>query len=141
MKNSMNKRSLVATGVVVFLVYEAMDIVIHGLLLARAYDATSSVWRPEPIRWIMPIVAMIWSLMFTYIFGWIRHASGVSIGIRYGFCVGLLTTVPTAYVRYAILPIPHELALGWFVLGMIRITVCGIVLSVIYRPQISDSDQ
>ena len=55
-------------------------------------------------------------------------------GIRYGFCIGLFVMVPTAYNSYATLPIAHSLALTWFVYGMLQVILCGVVLSLVYKP-------
>ncbi|MEZ4762670.1 MAG: hypothetical protein R3C26_05515 [Calditrichia bacterium] len=35
------------TGIVVFLVWSALDFVIHVVILSDAYEATKDMWRPR----------------------------------------------------------------------------------------------
>ena len=32
------------------------------------------------------------------------------------------------------MPVPFSMALGWFFTGMIKVMICGAVLSLVYKP-------
>ena len=134
----MDRKNFLLSTAAVFVVYAILDFLVHGVLLADAYEATASVWRPETemmsMVWIMWLATLLWSFIFVYIFGWQWQGKGVGEGIRFGFCIGLFVVVPMAYSNYAVLPVPHSLALSWFVYGMVQVMVCGAILALVYRP-------
>ena len=133
----MDRKNFLIVAVAVFVVYSALDALIHGVLLADAWSA-SSVLRPDADMmsklWIMWLTGLLWSFIFVYLFHSVRQGQGVMEGVRYGFCIGLFIMVPTAYNSYASLPIAHSLALTWLAYGMLKVILCGVVLSLVYKP-------
>ena len=134
----MEKKNLLISGLVVFVVHQILDYFIHQVILAPTYEATAELWRPEDemlsLMWVMICVGLLWSFIFTYIFGWFHKGLGIMEGIQYGFCIGLFVMVPMAFNSYVVTPIPFSLALGWFGYGMVQVIICGAVLSLVYRP-------
>ena len=112
----MDRKTFLIAAVAVFVVYKALDALIHGVLLADAWTA-SGVLRPDADMmskmWIMWLTGLLWSFIFVYLFHSVRQGPGVMEGVRYGFCIGLFVMVPTAYNSYATLPIAHSLALAY----------------------------
>ena len=135
----MDKKNLIVSGLAVYVVHRLLDFLVHAVLLSGAYEATADVWRPEDemmsMSWIMFLTSLLWSFIFVHIFGRVRQGEGIVEGLRYGFCIGLFVAVPMAYNSYVVMPVPHSLALLWFVYGMLQIMICGAVLSLVYRPQ------
>ena len=43
----MTKRIVLAV-IAVFVLWQVLDFVIHGLILMKTYQATASLWRPRP---------------------------------------------------------------------------------------------
>ena len=133
----MDRKGFLISAVAVFVVYGVVNFLIHGVLLADAW-ATSSVVRPEADMmfkaWIIWLTGLLWSFIFVYFFHWVRQGPGVMEGVRYGFCIGLFVVVPAAYNSYATFPIPHSMALAWFVYGMLQVILCGVVVSLVYKP-------
>lgn len=134
----MNKKNLLLSGVVVFIAYQVLDFVTHEVLMRSGYDATAQVWRPQEemmsFMWIFIVVNLLWSFIFVYLFDQMNKGKGIQEGIKYGFCIGLFVVTPMAYNTYAVLPVPHSMALGWFVYGMIKVMACGAVLSLVHKP-------
>lgn len=134
----MNKKNLLLSGVVVFIAYQVLDFVTHEVLMKSGYDATEQVWRPQEemmsFMWIFIVVNLLWSFIFVYLFDQMNKGKGIQEGIKYGFCIGLFVVTPMACNTYAILPVPHSMALGWFVYGMIKVMACGAVLSLVHKP-------
>ena len=134
----MDKKNLLISGLVVFVVSQVLDFVSHGIALGPAYEATAQLWRPEAemtsMMWVMYVVGLLWAFIFVYIFGWARKGEGIMEGVQYGFCIGLFVVTPMAFNTYAVMPVPFSMALGWFFTGMIKVMICGAVLSLVYKP-------
>ena len=123
------------TALAVFIVHEVLGFIIHQVLLTPYYQETYSLWRmPEEINLgLIYLVALVWSLLFTYIFTKGYEGKGPMEGIRYGLLVGLLISVPAAFATYAVQPITLSLALAWFVYGTIQIVACGLTAALVYQ--------
>ncbi len=130
----MNKKFVLAVAAV-FVVHEVLGFIIHQVLLTPYYQETYSLWRmPEEINLgLIYLVALVWSLLFTYIFTKGYEGKGPMEGIRYGLLVGLLISVPAAFATYAVQPITLSLALAWFVYGTIQIVACGLAAALVYE--------
>ena len=134
----MDRKTFLIAAVAVFVVYQILNFLVYEVLLADAWTA-SDVLRPDADMmskmWIMWLTGLLWSFIFVYLFHSVRQGPGVMEGVRYGFCIGLFVMVPTAYNSYATLPIAHSLALTWFVYGMLQVILCGVVVSLVYKPE------
>ncbi|OHD64070.1 MAG: hypothetical protein A2176_08640 [Spirochaetes bacterium RBG_13_51_14] len=75
------------------------------------------------------------SILFTYIFTKGYENRGIMEGVRYGLIIGLLMDGIGSFGQYMVYPIPLTLALQWFVYGVIRFIILGIIVSLIYRPK------
>ncbi len=133
----MNKKNLLISGLVVFVAYQALDYVTHEVLMRPDYDATSQVWRPQEemmsLMWVIYLVGLLWSFIFVYLFDSMKRGEGIAEGIKYGFCIGLFVVTPMAYNSYVVMPVPYSMALGWFGYGMIKVMICGVVLSLVHK--------
>jgi uncharacterized membrane protein YagU involved in acid resistance len=131
----MNKKFWIAF-VVVFLVMNALNFVVHDLLLGPTYRAEPvvSLFRPEAqqMLWVHFVTAFVFSFFFTLIFSKGYEGKGIMEGLRYGVYVGFLVAVPMAYDMFAVLPIPYHLALGWFLYGLAQYTILGVVVAAMY---------
>ena len=138
----MNWKKWVVASVVVFVVYEILSFVINSLVLMGMYEKLQEVWRTEADMsskmWIMYVVALLWSFLFVYIFTKGYEAKGWMEGLRYGFWIGLFLNIPMAFNQFAVYPITFNLAIWWFVLGMIQVMICGIVAAAIYSEKTSE---
>jgi len=133
----MNVKRFVVAVIVVFIVFQIFDFIIHGIILAPTYETMKSVWRPDMMSkmWIMYITSFILSLLFVYIFTKGYEARGIGEGIRYGLLIGFFMNVVGAFNQYVIYPIPFSLALQWLIYGMIEFIICGIIAALIYKPK------
>ncbi len=120
--------------VVVFVAMEIMMILIHGVILKSAYEATQSVWRPDmtSLMWIYHVLAIIGAFFFTFVFSKGYEGKGISEGVRYGLYIGIWMSSGMAYGSYAMISIPYSLALQWFLYGVIEYIIYGILLAVVY---------
>lgn len=127
------------TCVVVWVVYQILSYLIHGMWLQGDYAATADLWRPmeemESKRWIMFVTSAVFSVIFSYIFVKGREGKGWMEGVRFGALIGLFVSLPMAYDTYTVMPIPYDLALKWFLSGMVASIVLGVVAALVYKPE------
>ena len=136
----MNKK-LWITFIVVFIVYFILDWLVNGVLLHSTYMAeeVAKIMRPEAeitsIMWIFVICDLFYTFFFTLIFSKGFENKGWMEGVRFGFYVGLMVSLPMAYGTYGTMPIPYTLALQWFLYGLVMNIVIGIVAALLYKPK------
>jgi hypothetical protein len=120
--------------VVVFLILEVLDMIIHGVILAPAYQALQNVWRPDMMQkmWVLHIVKLFVAFFFSFIFSKGYEGKGFGEGLRYGLYVGLMLSVPYAYGSYASFAIPYSIAFQWFAYALVEYIVAGIALASIF---------
>ena len=136
----MNKK-LWITFIVVFIVYFILDWLVNGVLLHSTYMAeeVAKIMRPEAEitsnMWIFVICDLFYTFFFTLIFSKGFENKGWMEGVRFGFYVGLMVSLPMAYGTYGTMPIPYTLALQWFLYGLVMNIVIGIVAALLYKPK------
>ena len=131
----MNIKRIIIASLGVFITFEVLEYVIHGMILMGTYESMSEIWRPdmESKMWIMNITALFFSFLFTIIFAKGYEDKGILEGVRYGVLIALLMNVIGMFNQYVVYPVPFSLTLQWFILGTIQIIICGIVASLLYR--------
>lgn len=132
----MNKKNFIFTSVVVFVVFQVINFVIHSLILMKAYQALEHVWRPDMMgkMWIIYATSLIFSFLFVFIFSRGYEGRGIAEGVRYGLVIGLLMNVMGMFNQYAVYPIPIGLTIQWFIYGVIQFIICGIVAAALFKP-------
>ncbi len=124
--------------VTVFIVTVLTNFLIHQVLLGGLYRSASmsALMRPEAEGqanlWIHFVTAAIASFFFTLIFSKGYEGKGIGEGVRFGFYVGMLMSIPMAYDTYAEMPIPYSLALQWFIYGVVQYVILGIVVAMVF---------
>jgi hypothetical protein len=136
----MNKK-LWVTFIVVFIVYFILDWLVNGVLLHSTYMAedVAKIMRPEAEvnsnMWMIVICDLVYTFFFTFIFSKGFENKGWMEGLRYGLYIGLMVSLPMAYITYAVQPIPYSLALQWFIYGTLQNIIIGIVAALLYKPK------
>lgn len=127
---------LILTVVLVYIVYQLLNFVIHSLILKDMYMATAAVWRSdmENVMWVMYLSDLIRIFLFVFIFIKGQENKGWMEGLRYGLLMGLLLSLGMSLNSYAILPIPFTLAIYWLVLSLVQMIICGIATALLYKP-------
>jgi len=131
----MNKKLWIGF-VVVFIVWNLLDLIIHSGILGAAYQSEEMmrVFRSDMMSkmWIFYVVSLFTSFFFTLIFSKWHKGKGIVEGVQYGVYMGLLMATPMAYSSYAMYPIPYSIALQWFIYGMIQYVILGIVVAMVF---------
>lgn len=128
------KKMLIAV-VAVFITLEVLDFLIHGVILMSTYMAMQNVWRTDMMAkmWVLHVVKIITAFFFVLIFSKGYEKKGIMEGLRYGFYVGMIISSGFAFGSYASFPIPHALALHWFILTLGEYLIAGVVVAQVYK--------
>jgi hypothetical protein len=134
----MNKKFLVA-WLVLFVLYMAGGIVVHGVLLNADYLATG-LMRPEAEAQSMMHLMILAHVLMAGAFTWI-YARGVENkpwlgqGLRFGLAVALLAVIPIYIIYYVVQPTPGALAVKQILFDTIMTLFLGVVVAFLYRGQ------
>jgi hypothetical protein len=133
----MNIKRLILAILAGWIVICATDFLIHDLWLGPVYEATKSIWRPETemhthICWMFFAQFLI---VATFVMVWAKGFTGSSMGtaVTFGLLMGVFQQT-WAIILFVVLPIPGELAVKWFIGGLVQAVLLGIVTSLVYKP-------
>ena len=106
-------------------------------MLSDTYQSLASIFRPEAemmdMMWIMTVGSALVMLLFCYIFTQGYQGKGVAEGVRYGALMGLFISIPVVD-QYVVYPLPGDLAVNWFLTGVIGFIISGAIFAAIYKP-------
>lgn len=132
----MNKRFWIGFAVV-YVVGNILGFLVHAVLLADTYASLAEVWRSEEqmmsLMWVMYLTALVYVFIFCFIYTKGHEGKGVMEGVRYGLLMGLFMSTPMAFDSYVTYPITFNLALTWFVTGIVQWMIAGAIFASIYR--------
>jgi hypothetical protein len=127
------KKIIIGT-VVVFVAMMAMSFIIDFLILGSTYESLKSLWRPdmESKMWIYYVIMIVGAFFFSFIFSKGYEGKGILEGVRYGLYIGIWMSMGMAYGTYAMIAIPHSLALQWFIYGVVQYVIYGVLLALVF---------
>ena len=130
----MLKRILLAT-VAIFVAWEVLDFVIHGLILREAYAANPALWRPmaDMKMGLMYLVGVVAAFCFAGVYGWLARPKSLNAALKYGLLVGIGTGVSMGYGSFAVMPIPYVMAFTWFAGTIVEALAAGVIAGLIIR--------
>jgi len=119
----------------VFLATQTFEGLVNFYVLEPIYSQWIHFWRPiaEVKFWMLPFTGMFFSFFFTFIFAKGYEKRGLGEGIRYGFYVAMMVSLPHAYGTYALMQIPYTVALQWFIFGALECVGAGMILAIVFK--------
>jgi len=128
----MGKRSVLAV-LAVFVASAILDFLIHGLILKGAYEASADLWRPmaEMKMGLIYFVLFVSTIVFVSIYTLFVEKKSVGTGLKYGLLYGIGAGIGMGYGTYAVMPVPYEMALTWFLGTVVEATVAGALVGLI----------
>ena len=130
--------------VVVFVVMNAYGYLVHEVGLSATYQSLASVFRPkaemDSMMWMMMAGGVVSLALFCHIFTLGYEGKGVMEGVRYGILIGIFASIPMSVDQYVIYPLTGELAVIWFVSGVVGFVIAGAVFAAIYKPSAASSE-
>lgn len=132
----MNWKKMMISTIVVYIVYEVLNFIIHGLILSSTYESLQHLWRPEmqQMMWIMYVSELLLAFFFVYIFAKGYEGKGLMEGVRYGLIIGGFMLVPGMLAQYTVYALPFSLVVYWLIFGFIQLVIIGIIVALIYKP-------
>jgi hypothetical protein len=130
----MGKKAILAV-ILVFVAWELMDFLIHGVILASAYETTAELWRPreEMNMVLMAFVVLVSAFVFVLIFDRFFAQKKMATALQYGFWFGVGAGVPMAYGTYSVMPLPYYMALTWFLGTLVEAVVGGVIVGLVVK--------
>jgi len=127
--------------VAIFISWSAMDFVIHQLILGDDYAATADMWRPmaEIKMELMYAVVAFTAFVFVYIYSRFFTDKSINAGLMFGILFGLCTGFSMGYGTYAVQPLPHDVALTWFIGTTVEGAVAGLLVGTIVKPVVDSA--
>lgn len=112
--------------------------VVHEIGLQEIYQSLAAAFRPqeemESLMWMMMVGGFFSMLLFCYIFTIGHEGKGVIEGVRYGALIGVFVSIISSVDSYVIYSLTGQLAVIWFITGVVGFVIAGAVFAAIYKP-------
>lgn len=129
-------KKFLGSTLAVFIATMAFDWYFHGLLMMPQYEMLAEKWRPmEKMEDFMVLCWLLHAIVagaLAYIFMQHFENRGWAEAVRFGVPVGLLIGALEAG-WYIILPVPSVLGIAWFIGGLLKGIIAGLVLVACHR--------
>jgi hypothetical protein len=137
----MNYRQIVLAATAATIVLLTYGFLVYGTLIAQDYNPYPGVYRSAqdskshmPLAFAGLFVAMLVATLM-YAKGY-EGGSGVAEGARFGLLVGIFVACVCVGTNYATLNIGSKLALEQAVATLVEWPLYGIVIGLLYRPDV-----
>jgi len=133
----MNIKRFFLAVLVFFIAFQAIDYVIHSIILIDTYESLQHLWRTDMSNymWVYYVSSVLLAFLFVYIFTRGYQGRGWMEGLRYGILVGLLMQGVGMLNQFFVYPIPGGLLVQWIIYGLVNYIICGILVALIYKPK------
>jgi len=132
----MNVKKLLIASVVVGVVFNVLDFVVHGQLLAPTYAKLTGLFRTDmPVPYLV-IGDFVGALVFVWVYDKIRGSfgPGPSGGAIYGLYAGVLVNFPTwIFLNLLFVGFPYTLSWVWTIYGIVSSVIAGAVAAAMYK--------
>ncbi|RMF55358.1 MAG: hypothetical protein D6748_15250 [Calditrichaeota bacterium] len=130
----MFKKLLLAT-IAIFVAWEILDFVIHGVILQSTYASQPELWRSqEDMKMgLMVFVVLVSALCFAYLYGAFVGNKSLATAVKFSLIFGIGTGIGMGYGTYSVQPIPYHMALVWFLGSVVECLVAGVLVGLIIK--------
>jgi hypothetical protein len=120
----------VAAAIGILLAWMLLDLVGHRLFLAPLYETTASLWRPFDQMSVGLIYAVTLVLIgvILAVYTLLVRPKSPGAGLALGALVGVLLGTASGFGTFVHMPIPLQLAWGWFILGWLKGLAAGAIV-------------
>lgn len=130
-------KKLLLSILAVFVAWQILDYLIHGVILMDAYESTKELWRPmeEMSMPMMMIISILVAATFCYIYYAYISNKKLNTALKFGLIYGLGMGISFGYGSYSVMPIPYSMALTWFLGTVVEAVVAGLLVGLIIKPE------
>ena len=124
---------LLASGVIILVVWTVFDVLIHRLLLGQIYEDNPNLRRPFEQMNVVLIYIVTFILIGTFVGAYwlLVQPKSLVAGIGLGAFMGLALGISAGFGTYIHMPIPLGLAWGWLIAGWLKGIAAGAVVGAI----------
>ena len=121
--------------IAVFVLWQTLDFLIHGIILRSSYESTPQLWRPmaEMKMGLLMVVSMLSAVSFVWIYSKLISPKNIWIGLEYGLVLGVAFGIGMGFGTYATIPLPYHMALTWFLGTVLEMAVAGYLVALIVK--------
>lgn len=135
----MSVKKLLLAVLVVGVVANVLDFIVHGQILNGAYySQLTSLFRQDmPMGWLI-IGDFVWAFVFVWVYSRVysSFSGGAKGGATYGLYAGILLSFPAAlFFNIMFVGFPYGLAWIWVIWGIIARVIYGAVAGAIYKKE------
>jgi len=132
----MNVKKLLLSTVVVGVVLNVLDFVVHGQILAGTYARLSGLFRSDaPLPFLVLgdfVAALVFVWVYDRVYG--SFGGGPKGGATYGLYAGVLVNFPTwIFMNLLLVGFPYSLSWIWTIYGVIAALIAGAAAGVTYK--------
>jgi len=130
----MNKR--ITLGILaVFIAWQALEFILHVLILGPTYQETAQLWRPvaEMKMGLMRVVGLVAAVCFVCLYAWLVRPKSWAAGLSYGLILGASAGFSMGFGTYSYMPIPESLAVAWCVGTIVETAFAGLLVGWIVK--------
>ncbi len=133
----MNLAKLVVATVVVGIVLNVWDFLVHGTLLqGMYYSQLPNLFRPDmPSGWAVLgdfVFALVWVWVYDRVYA--SFGGGVRGGATFGFYAGVLLNFPMwIFTHLMLVDFPYSLSWWWIGTGIVIGVIAGAVTGALYK--------
>ena len=127
-----HKRGFLAF-IVAFVFIFFFGFVWHGLMMKPMYNATSTLWRTEPVFPILILGHAVLAFAFTGLYVSKVGVNSAAVGFGYGIVLGILAC-GINIIRFAVEPLTTNIVLMWIAADLICFAIMGALVGAIYKP-------
>ena len=122
--------------IVVLVLWQALDFVMHQVILAPTYEATAHLWRrmEEMKLGLMVVVSIVSAACFVGIYTFLVRPKSAARGLAYGLIYGVAGGIGMGLGSYTYMDIPSRLALVWLLGTLVQMILAGLLVGLIVRP-------
>jgi hypothetical protein len=120
----------VGAGFVIFFAWMLLDVLAHRLFLAPFYEASAVQWRPFDQMNVGLIYAVTLLLIgvFIAVYALLVRPKSLRAGLALGGFIGFALGISSGFGTFIHMPIPLQLAWGWFIAGWLKGLTAGAIV-------------
>ncbi len=132
----MNANRLLLSIVVLSVIANAYDFLVHNVLLKAIYQTHETYLKvPQDVR-LLIFAGVVWVILFCWFYAAFARARGfrVSTGLWFGLFVGLIAGwMPQVYNRLVLAGFPMAFYVSWGVANFVQSLLLGAVIGRLYH--------
>jgi hypothetical protein len=120
----------VGAGVAILVAWMLLDVLTHRLFLAPIYEASTGQWRPfdQMNVWLIYAVTLLLIGVFIAVYALLVRPKSLGAGLALGAFIGFALGVSSGFGTFIHMPIPVQLAWGWFIAGWLKGVAAGAIV-------------